>query len=58
MNYFIQSYTCESGAIGKIIIPDNATKDDLLAFKDFLDIIVREQLKRLKKSQESEADNG
>ena len=52
MNYFIQSYTCESGAIGKIIIPDNATKDDLLAFKDFLDIIVRERLKRLKKSQE------
>ena len=52
MNYFIQSYTCESGAIGKIIIPDNATKDDLLAFKDYLDIIVRERLKRLKKSQE------
>lgn len=55
MNYFIQ-YTCESGAIGKIMIPENATKDDLLAFKGFLDIIVRERLKRIEKSQESEAE--
>lgn len=54
MNYFIQLYTCESGEIGKIIIPENATKDDLLAFKDFLDIVVRERLKRLEKQQESE----
>ena len=60
MNYFIQSYTCESGAIGKIIIPENATEDDLLAFKDFLDIIIRERLKRLEKPQErseNETDN-
>lgn len=49
MNYFVQSYTCESGAIGRIVIPENATEDDLLAFKDFLEIIVRERLKRLKK---------
>ena len=54
MNYFVQSYTCESGAIGRIIIPENATEDDLLAFKDFLDIVVRVRLKRLEKLQESE----
>ena len=54
MNYFVQLYTCESGAIGKIIIPEDATEDDLLAFKDFLDIVVRERLKRLEKPQESD----
>ena len=54
MNNFIQSYICESGAIGKIIIPENATKDDLLAFKELLDIVVRVWLKRLEKQQESE----
>lgn len=54
MNYFVQSYTCESGAIGKIIIPEDATKDELLALKEFLDIVVRVRLKRLEKPQESE----
>ena len=54
MNYFVQSYTCENGAIGKIIIPEDATKDELLAFKEFLDIVVRVRLKRLEKPQESE----
>lgn len=52
MNYYVQLYTCESGKIGKIIIPEDATEDDLLAFKDFLDIVVRERLKRLEKLQE------
>lgn len=54
MNYFVLTYTCDSGANGRIIIPENATEDDLLAFKDFLDIVVRERLKRLEKPQESE----
>lgn len=54
MNYFVQSYTCESGAIGKIIIPEDVTKDELLALKEFLDIVVRVRLKRLEKPQESE----
>lgn len=56
MNYFVQSYTCESGAIGKIIIPEDATRDELLALKEFLDIVVRVRLKRLEKPQESEVE--
>lgn len=54
MNYFVQLYTCESGAIGRIIIPEDATEDDLLALKEVLDIVVRVWLKRLEKPQESE----
>ena len=57
MNYFIQTYTCESGEIEKIVIPENATEDDLLALKEILDIVVRVWLKRLKKPQESEVQD-
>ena len=43
--YYIQQYTCESGQIAKIIIPGDATEDDLLGFRDMLNIALRRRFK-------------
>lgn len=43
--YYIQSYTCESGKLAKIIIPEDATEDDLLAFEDMLKIVLKRKFK-------------
>lgn len=43
--YFIQSYTFETGKVAKIIIPENASKDDLLALRDMLDIVLKRKFK-------------
>ena len=43
--YYIQSYTCESGKTAKLIIPENATADDLLAFSDMLNIVLKRKFK-------------
>ena len=45
MSFYIQQYTCESGQIAKIIIPDNATEDDLLGFRDMLNIALKRKFK-------------
>lgn len=45
VGYYIQSYTCESGKQAKIIIPEDATDDDLLAFDDMLKIVLRRKFK-------------
>ena len=44
-SFYIQQYTCESGQIAKIIIPENATEDDLLGFRDMVDIAMRRKFK-------------
>lgn len=43
--YFIQSYTFETGKVAKIIIPEKASKDDLLALRDMLDIVLKRKFK-------------
>lgn len=43
--YFIQSYMFENGKVAKIIIPENASKDDLLALRDMLDIVLKRKFK-------------
>ena len=43
--FYSQSYTCESGKIAKIIIPEDATEDDLLAIYDLLDIVLKRKFK-------------
>lgn len=45
VSFYIQQYTCESGQIAKIIIPDNATEDDLLGFRDMLNIALKRKFK-------------
>lgn len=43
--YYIQTYTCESGKAAKFIIPEDATEDDLLAFSDMLNIVLKRKFK-------------
>ena len=43
--YYIQAYTCESGKAAKLIIPEDATRDDLCAFSDMLNIVLRRKFK-------------
>ena len=45
VGYYIQSYTCESGKLAKIIIPEDATEDDLFAFEDMLKIVLKRKFK-------------
>ena len=43
--FYVQQYTCESGQIAKIIIPNDASEDDLLGFRDMLNIALRRKFK-------------
>lgn len=43
--FFVQQYTCESGKIAKFIIPEDATEDDLLGFRDILSITLKRKFK-------------
>lgn len=43
--FFIQQYTCESGEIAKFVIPEGATEDDLLGFRDMLNIALKRKFK-------------
>lgn len=43
--YYTQQYTCESGDIAKIIIPQDVTEDDLLGFRDMLNIALKRKFK-------------
>ena len=43
--FFVQQYTCESGQIAKMIIPESATEDDLLGFRDMLNIALKRKFK-------------
>ena len=45
ISFYIQQYTCESGQIAKIVIPENATEDDLLGFRDMLNIALKRKFK-------------
>lgn len=43
--YIRQDYTCESGGLAQIIIPRNATKDDLLALKEIFEVLIERKFK-------------
>lgn len=43
--YYVQTYICESGMPAKFVIPENATEDDLLAFYDMLNIVLKRKFK-------------
>ena len=44
-NNHIQTYTCENGARAKFIIPENASRDDLLALKKIVNEIIEQKVK-------------
>lgn len=43
--YYIQQYTCKNGAIAKIMIPVDATQDDLKGIREMLDVIIKRHFK-------------
>ena len=45
IKYYVTSYTCEKGALAKIIIPENATEDDIQGLYDFLNVIAKRRFK-------------
>lgn len=45
IKYYAQEYTCENGAIAKILIPEDATKDDVLGIREFIDVILKRKYK-------------
>ena len=45
IKYYCQQYTCESGAISRILIPENASQDDLEGIKEMLNVIIQRHFK-------------
>lgn len=43
--YVQQDYTCENGELAQIIIPRKATKDDLCALRELLEILIERKFK-------------
>lgn len=43
--YIRQDYTCESGGLAQIIIPRNATKDDLFALREIFEVLIERKFK-------------
>ena len=43
--YVRQDYTCENGELAQIIIPRNATKDDLCALREIFDVLIERKFK-------------
>ena len=53
--YYIQTYTCENRTTAKIMIPHDATKDDLKGIREMLDVVIKRHFKV--ESEEADADN-
>lgn len=51
--YYIQQYTCENRTIAKIMIPVDATQDDLKGIREMLDVVIKRHFKA-----GNEVDNG
>ena len=43
--YYIQQYTCENRTVAKIMIPQDATKDDLQGIREMLDVVIKRHFK-------------
>ena len=43
--YYIQTYTCENKTIAKIMIPVDATQDDLKGIREMLDVVIKRHFK-------------
>ena len=55
MNSFMQVWTCENGGTISIRIPDGATRDDLLAVKEFIDVIIKHRFKFVNEEDNEDA---
>ena len=44
--YVRQDYTCDNGELAQIIIPRGATKDDLCALREMLEVLIERKFRR------------
>lgn len=44
--YVRQDYTCDNGELAQIIIPRSATKDDLCALMEMLEVLIERRFKK------------
>ena len=44
--YVRQDYTCDNGELAQIIIPREATKDDLYALRELLEVLIKRKFRR------------
>lgn len=47
--YVRQDYTCDNGELAQIIIPRGATKDDLYALREMLEVLIERKFKESKR---------
>ena len=47
--YVRHDYTCDNGMLAQIIIPRGATKDDLCALREMLEILIERKFKESKR---------
>ena len=45
IDVYIQRYACENGTIAKIIIPEQATQDDLKGIREMFDVVIQRHFK-------------
>lgn len=50
-SYVRHDYTCDNGDLAQIIIPRNATKDDLCALREMLEVLIK---RKFKESEDTE----
>lgn len=53
--YVRHDYTCDNGELAQIIIPRGATKDDLCALREMLEILIKRKFK-VADNEQREAD--
>lgn len=51
MTRLTNQYTCESGDVIILSIPENATKNDLLGLKEFIEVIMERHFKFKRKEE-------
>ena len=44
--YVSLDYTCDKGELAQIIIPRNATKDDLCALREMFEVLIERKFRR------------
>lgn len=54
IDHHIQIYTCESGALARLVIPTDATEDDLRGIAEMVDVVLKRHYKVQEKEQEEE----
>ena len=54
--YYIQTYTCENRTIAKIMIPQDATKDDLKGIREMLEVVIKRHFKVESEVQDADSN--